>query len=346
MSLKGNFRKIVLKFKVPGGTSRGVMSEKISWIIEIWNDQNPQIKGIGECSIIEGLSPDFTSVESYEEKLREVFSNLNEYARDENRLRNFPSIYFGLETALLDFNNGGKRILHKNSFSLGKVGIPINGLIWMGSTEFMSQQIKQKISDGFTCIKLKIGAIDFNQELEILKSIRNEYGPKDLIVRVDANGAFNIKDAPTKLKKLAELEIHSIEQPIATGNHLAMKELCSKEILPIALDEELIGIKEVAAKEDLLIQIRPQFIILKPSLMGGIKGSKEWIEIATRLGIGWWMTSALESNIGLNSIAQFTATYETQVHQGLGTGSLYTNNIPSHLHIRNGYIFHDPQKLA
>lgn len=330
--LQARYHKRTFHFKRPSGTSRGVLTEKHAWFIEIWNDDQPEIKGIGECSIIPGLSPDFEDFDSYEAKVRSVCEDIHQ------DLTQWPSIQFGVETALLDLQNGGIGLVFDNLFSRGEQHIPINGLIWMGDREFMQQQIDQKLEEGFKTIKMKIGAIDFETEFQLLKEIRERYSSDDITLRVDANGAFSPTEALEKLNKLAELAIHSIEQPIHQGQWEAMNELCRKTKLPIALDEELIGIHEVTEKKQLLNTIQPQFIILKPSLHGGIKGCKEWIDLAEERNIPWWMTSALESNIGLNAICQFAAEYDDLLPQGLGTGSLYTDNIPGNLVVRKGTI--------
>src|SRR5690554_3123131 len=329
MSLKASFEKKIFEFKRPSGTSRGVLTEKKAWFITVWNKHKPNIKGVGECSIIPGLSPDFENDESYELKVRDVVKDVDYFSLNIEELKDFPSIYFGLEMALLDLKNGGKGVFYDTEFTRGNQTIPINGLIWMGDEEFMQSQIEQKLAEGFSCIKMKIGAIDFEKELEILAGIRKQVSAKEITLRVDANGAFTPEDALGKLKRLSEFELHSIEQPIKQGQIEEMHKLCAKNILPIALDEELIGIYDYEDKRQLLDKIQPQFIILKPSLIGGFKGSKEWIELAEERKIPWWITSALESNVGLNAIAQFTSTYEIVLPQGLGTGALYTNNVES-----------------
>lgn len=337
--MKASFKKHTFIFKQPSGTSRGVLTEKHAWFIEVFDEENPTIIGVGECSIIPGLSPDFQDFDSYEFKIDEVCKNINHFAKNFEDLIEFPSILFGLETALLDLKNGGKKIIFDNKFSKGQKRIPINGLIWMGSVSFMQEQIHQKLDEGYSCIKMKIGAIDFDQELEILKTIRERFSKDKITLRVDANGAFSVEEALEKLKKLSDFDIHSVEQPIRQGNWTGMKTLCVQTPIPIALDEELIGINDRDEKINLLQTIRPHFIILKPSLHGGIIGTSEWIELAENENIPWWITSALESNIGLNAIAQFTGEFENNLPQGLGTGSLYTNNIPSNLKIENGELF-------
>ncbi|MEG0851889.1 MAG: o-succinylbenzoate synthase, partial [Flavobacterium sp.] len=221
--------------------------------------------------------------------------------------------------------------------------IPINGLVWMGSPEFMKQQIADKISNGFNCIKIKIGAIDFNEELNLIAEIRRDFSPEMIEIRVDANGGFDSIDALDKINQLSEFKIHSIEQPIKQNQYDSMAELCKTTSIPIALDEELIGVTNLQDKENLLLKIKPQYIILKPSLVGGFKGSQEWIDIAEKLGIGWWVTSALESNVGLNAIAQWTFTLENNMPQGLGTGGLFTNNFHTNLYVKNGHLWFDDQ---
>ena len=334
MDLNARFHKKLFKFKRPSGTSRGILTEKYSWYIELWDIKDPDIVGIGECSIIPGLSPDFVDSASYEAKIESVCKDLKQDIND------WPSIKFGVETALLDMKNGGKSIIYDNDFSRSQKGIPINGLIWMGDEKFMKAQIEEKIELGFTTIKMKIGALDFDREYDILNSIRKSYSANEITLRVDANGAFSAIDALKKLTLLSELEIHSIEQPIMAGQTNRMRKLCQQTPLPIALDEELIGINTVADKTVLLDTIKPQFIVIKPSLHGGISGSREWIEIAEKQDIKWWMTSALESNVGLNAICQLTAEFDNELPQGLGTGSLYIENTSSNLVVQNGSIYY------
>lgn len=330
--MKAQYSKKTFHFKRPSGTSRGILTEKHAWFIEVWHENAPETKGIGECSIIPGLSPDFVDFEAYEAKVAETCEDLT------TDLTKWPSIKFGVETALLDLENGGQGIIFKNDFALGKKVIPINGLIWMGDTNFMQQQIEEKLSQGFRTIKLKIGAIDFESELQLLRSVRARYSKDEITLRVDANGAFGTDEALSKLTELSKLDIHSIEQPIRQGQFSEMRKLCDQTPLPIALDEELIGVYCTDQKIELLDTIRPQYIILKPSLHGGIRGTKEWIRLAEERNIPWWITSALESNIGLNAICQLTAEYSNELPQGLGTGSLYTDNIPSNLQVQRGTI--------
>jgi len=347
-----HIEKNVFDFIIPAGTSRGVLNHKSSWFVKVYKPKDP-IPGLGECSVIPGLSPDFISDEDYEKRILKLCKILSDFEFDdllwcfENQfddqfLESFfqenPSIRFGFEIALLDLKNGSRGIYFRNDFVNGKIRIPINGLIWMGNEDFMKSQINDKLKMGFTTLKMKVGAIDFNTEIGILKFIRQEYNSENITLRVDANGAFNNGNVYEKLLALSELNIHSIEQPIMPGNIELMKNLCLDRIVPIALDEELIGVHEFAQKISLLTILKPQYIILKPSLHGGIKGSKEWITVAEQLGISWWITSALESNVGLSALCQFVAEYKTSLPQGLGTGSLYSNNRDSHLHVSEGYI--------
>ena len=352
-----SFRKFELIFKNPSGTSRGILTKKPSWFLEI---QKGSKNGVGECSIIEGLSPDYENDSQYESKLEIVSSKLEIILRKNavfyhfdysiyrflnsdllqlfKEIIDFPSIVFGVEVALLDFFSKEKGILFNNSFSRGQSSIPINGLVWMGSEEFMKEQIEQKLAAGFSTIKMKVGAIDFQKELNLLKGIRKRYSKEEITLRVDANGAFSFEEVKNVLHELKALEIHSIEQPLAAGQIENMRLLCSENILPVALDEEMIGINSLEEKERLIDSISPQFIILKPSLHGGIFGSFEWIKLAEARKIDWWITSALESSIGLNAIAQFTGEFNVSIPQGLGTGGLYTNNLPTDLVIENGYL--------
>jgi len=336
--IKATYHKYILNFKRPSGTSRGVLKTKETWFIVLFDKEK---KGIGECGILRSLSIDDRP--DYEEKLAWACSNihLGLDALLENLIE-FPSIQFGLEQAFLSLQSNHKYILFPSAFTRGEASIPINGLVWMGTKEFMESQIHQKINDGFSCIKMKIGAIDFDTEFELLSAIRKKFSPKEIELRVDANGAFHPKEAKEKLQRLSTLHIHSIEQPIKQYQWQEMASLCKTTPLPIALDEELIGVFDIAKKEALLQTIQPQYIILKPSLIGGFKGTKEWIALAEKHQIKWWITSALESNIGLNAIAQFTYILGNDMPQGLGTGSLFTNNFESPLQVKNGTLQYHP----
>jgi L-alanine-DL-glutamate epimerase-like enolase superfamily enzyme len=341
--LKAYYKKHTLRFKKPGGTSRGVLTEKNSWYLVVYEDGRPEKKGIGECSILPGLSVD--DHPGFEQKLAEVVRNINHYAcRQDEELKAFPAIRFGLETAMKDLKADTPRELFPSPFTAGKEGIPINGLIWMGTFEEMYGQIKKKTDQGFDCIKLKIGAIDFEEELELLRKIRQEFSARDIELRVDANGAFSPADAPEKLKRLSAYDLHSIEQPIRQGQWEEMARVCALSPVPVALDEELIGIYQPEKVKEMLEVIQPQYIILKPGLLGGWKQSELFISEAGKRNIGWWVTSALEGNIGLNAIAQWTFTLNNDMYQGLGTGQLFENNIPSPLAIREGSLYYDADK--
>lgn len=334
--MRASYRKHILNFKRPSGTSRGVLTTKETWYIILENNGK---RGIGECGMLRGLSID--DLPDYESKLQWVCDHI-EWGFDKlwHHIIKYPSIQFGLEQAFLSLSAENPFELFISDFTRGETGIPINGLIWMGDKDFMKSQIQQKIQQGFRCIKMKIGAIDFETEIKLLTAIRKEFIAEDIELRVDANGAFTTGDAMVKLERLAKLDIHSIEQPIGQGQWDEMAELCSKTPIPIALDEELIGYYSVKHKETLLRTLKPQYLILKPSLIGGFKGTKEWIDLCKGASIDWWLTSALESNVGLNAIAQWAYTLDNQMPQGLGTGSLYTNNIASPLQVVGEYLYY------
>lgn len=338
--MTAHFQPYQLQFKQPSGTSRGVLTTKTTWILII-KDGNRM--GLGECGMFKGLS--FDDRPDYEKKLKWVCDHID-HGLETLLLETieFPSIQFGLEMAFKSLQSIDNFELFPSKFTSGNDQISINGLIWMGDKSFMKSQIKEKILSGFTCIKMKIGAIDFNTELNLLKAIRKEFSADDIELRVDANGAFDANHALEKLKRLSDYNLHSIEQPIKQGNWESMAELCEKTPLPIALDEELIGVISVTKKLDLIHTINPQYIILKPTLVGGFKASEEWIDMAEKNKIGWWITSALESNIGLNAIAQWTYILENDRPQGLGTGSLFTNNFDSPLNVKNGTLQYEKNK--
>ncbi len=338
LKLSARFEKHFLNFKKPAGTSRGILHEKPCWYLFIKNIETG-VEGIGECSIIPGLSID--PLEGYEEKLAEVCKVINLHQAidlSEILLHNYPSIYLAIEMAMLDLQNGGKKIYYFNDFTDNKIGIPINGLIWMDTIQTMWEQTIEKVAAGYKVIKLKIGALNFREEVNLIAKIRNKF--PDITLRLDANGAFEPAMALEALKSLAPYHIHSIEQPIKQGQWEAMKDLCKSSPIPMALDEELIGIDDSIKKGELLKFIKPSYIIIKPSLLGGFAAADEWISLAEENNIQWWITSALESNIGLDAIAQWTASKNITMAQGLGTGALYTNNVPSTLHIREGYLYH------
>lgn len=327
----------ILHFKQPAGTSRGTYTTRKVWYIYLSTTEYPERVGVGECAPLPKLSCD--DLPDYEQILCNACRCLEQTGElDTEALRDYPSILFGLETALRHYETQSWA-LWDTPFSRGETGIPINGLIWMGDFNRMLQQIEVKMQSGYRCIKLKIGAINFEEELALLKHIRAHYSAREIELRVDANGAFSPIDAMEKLNRLAELELHSIEQPIRAGQWEEMARLTADTPLPIALDEELIGCNTSEGKQDLLTSVRPQYIILKPSLHGGISGGNEWIAEAEKQHIGWWITSALESNIGLNAIAQWCATFRNPLPQGLGTGLLFTDNIEMPLEIRKDCLW-------
>lgn len=334
--MTATYCKCILNFKKPSGTSRGVMTEKETWFIVL--EENGK-KGVGECGILRGLSADDRN--DYEEKLKWTCENIH-LGEEElwQELKEFPSIQFGIEMAFLSLQSKNPFELFPSEFVSGEKSIEINGLIWMGKKDEMKAQIEEKINQGFRCVKLKIGAINFDEELELLAFIRQHFDENQIEIRVDANGSFNENEALNKINQITGFKLHSIEQPIQKKHTDMMSVLCKMTNLPIALDEELIGVFSTQEKEQLLDKIKPQYIILKPSFIGGFKGTKEWISLAEKRNIGWWITSALESNIGLSAIAQFTFTLNTKMPQGLGTGSLYTNNFDSPLEVKNGQLWY------
>ena len=348
MALKAAFTKKTFRFNFDARTSRGEMKDRTSWFIKVWDELYPDIVGIGECGPLAGLSIDYRR--DFEEKLSASLDRLRDFECKDvvmlPRLRDivpngYPSIVFGMETAIFDLSLGGTRMIFDNQFIRG-MKIPINGLVWMGNSEFMLRQIDEKISKGFTCIKLKVGGINFDTECDLLNHIRKRFSKNDITLRLDANGAFTPNDVFQKLKTLAQFDVHSIEQPLKAGLAL-MEEVCQKSPIPIALDEELIGREDRKSKAMVLDQLKPQFVVIKPSLHGGISGTDEWIELAKDRNIGWWITSALESNIGLNAICQLAAHYSITIPQGLGTGMIYERNVPSPLTVDNGAIYLDPR---
>ncbi|HEY4650853.1 MAG TPA: o-succinylbenzoate synthase [Pontibacter sp.] len=347
MALHCTFVPHTLRFKFDARTSRGAISEHRVYYLKLWHTAAPATVGVGECAPLAGLSIDHRP--DLEAKLEQACGQFNQMELEATNLQEltealqleeWPALQFAFETALLDLQHGGRRVLYQNEFSAGAAGIPINGLIWMGDKQFMQEQITQKLAQGYSCLKLKIGSLDFKTELEILQHIREVAPEKELTIRVDANGAFAPEEAFKKLERLARYDLHSIEQPIKQGQWQAMAELCAYTPVPIALDEELIGVLNPEKQAAMLETIRPQYIILKPTLVGGLQQSAAWIVLAGSSGIDWWMTSALESNIGLNAISQFTANYSPDMPQGLGTGQLYHNNIASPLHIEQGQLWY------
>jgi o-succinylbenzoate synthase len=336
VTMKASYFKYILHFKNPSGTSRGILTDKETWFIILEKDGK---KGIGECGILRGLSADDRP--DYEEKLQWTCQNINLGEQKLwEELIEFPSIQFGIETAFLSLQSENPFVLFPSDFTKNTKSILINGLVWMGDEAFMKTQIEDKIAQGFSCVKLKIGAIDFDKEIDLLRFIRANFDENTIEIRVDANGAFNENEALNKINQITGFEIHSIEQPIKKNNTDTMSVLCKNSQIPIALDEELIGIFSAEDKKNLLQKIRPQYIVLKPSFVGGFRGTLEWISIAENLNIGWWITSALESNVGLNAIAQFTFMQNNLMPQGLGTGSLYTNNFDCPLEVFQGQLWY------
>ena len=340
--MKAHYQSYTLNFKNPAGTSRGVLKTKETFFIMIEHEHK---KGIGEVNLFKGLSIDDRP--GFEDKLQWTCDHIGRKPGEMmQELEEWPSIRFGYEMALRSYQSASPFELFPSMFTEGQDAININGLVWMGDKEFMHDQLTEKLEQGFSCIKLKIGAIDFDQELKLLDIIRSRFPDRpaggresEITIRVDANGAFSPQEAKEKLRQIAQFNVHSIEQPIKQGQWQEMAQLCADTPLDIALDEELIGIYSRAEKERCLEEIKPQYIILKPALVGGFASCREWIELASSRNIGWWITSALESNVGLNAIAQFTYTMGNMMPQGLGTGSLYNNNIPAPLEIKNGKLW-------
>ena len=334
-----------LHFKQPAGTSRGVYTERRIWLVTVTDGS---AVGIGECAPLPKLSCD--DIPNYAEVLRHFCDEVERTGEiPYEALRDYPSMLFGLETALYKVRRKkeeGRDVLFDTPFSRGEVGIPINGLVWMGTFDEMRERIEQKLEQGFRCVKLKIGAIDFDAELELIKQIRGRFSHHEVELRVDANGAFRFDEALYKLELLSQYALHSIEQPIKAGQWANMAELCRESPLPIALDEELIGVNDPEQKRQMLNIIKPRYIILKPSLHGGMMGVREWVDTARDMGIGSWITSALESNIGLNAIAQLCSDIygdAIKMPQGLGTGQLFTDNIPMPLEIRGDQLWRSEQ---
>lgn len=338
--MKATFKKYILDFKRPSGTSRGILTQKETWFL-ILADKGRF--GIGECGLLRGLAID--DLPDYEARLQWTCDNIHLGMEALwTSLMRYPSIQFGMEQAFISLESDNPFTLFPSDFTNTGKSIDINGLIWMGDKKFMLDQITQKLEEGFHCLKMKIGAINFDTEIFVLESIRNKYSPEQIELRVDANGAFEPNSVLHKIQILAKYGLHSIEQPLKPGHIIDMKLLCKSSAIPVALDEELIGIFDIADKEELLRTIRPHYIILKPSLVGGFKGAKQWIDLATKHHIGWWITSALESNVGLNAIAQWTFDLDVDIPQGLGTGDLYKNNINSPLVVEKGKLFYRADK--
>ncbi len=327
-----------LVFRKAAGTSRGVLTEKITCFLRIFDESDPTHYGLGEAAVFPGLSPE--ADERYFYKLMELQANIRIGLQTD--LSKFPSLQMGLEQAIRDFSGGCRGIYYDSPFILGEREITINGLIWMGDYEDMISQIENKLSSGFNCIKLKIGAIDWKSEVDMIEYIRRRYDRNKVEIRVDANGGFTMDNSLPRLKRLADLDVHSIEQPIKAGTPQLMRFLCDVSPLPIALDEELIGKFTTESKAATLDEIKPSYIVIKPSLEGGFSGAEEWIRLAEERGIGWWITSSLESNIGLNALSQWVATLKQERPQGLGTGALFTNNLQSPVYIDGEHLKYNP----
>lgn len=324
------------------GTSKGTITARTVWYLLAWDDARPGVVGIGEAALFPGHSKEFPA--DVRTKLLELCANTRDWAqRLTGDLTNVPSVRFAVEQCLRDLEVSGTKELFPSAFTLGRKGIPINGLVWMGDKDTMRRRIREQIEAGNHCVKMKIGAIGTEDELDLLQAVRKEFTADDLTLRVDANGAFDARQVMAVLERLAELEVHSIEQPVAPGLYEVMAEVCERSPVPIALDEDLIGLNRNDLRTDLLDHVRPQYIVIKPSLVGGWAATREWIDLARARGIGWWITSALESSIGLNAIAQFTATLDVTMPQGLGTGRVYANNIPSPLIAEKGELRYAPE---
>lgn len=332
----------VLQPKFELGTSKGPINARTVWYLIAWHSERPELLGIGEAALFPGHSKEFPA--DVKTKMVELCKDTSNWkARLEDDLVHVPSVRFAVEQCLRDLEVNGSKLLFPSPFTLGKQGIPINGLVWMGDRDKMRTRLREQVERGFTTVKMKIGALGIEQELSLLEELREEFRPDVITLRVDANGAYNANNVMPVLERLARIGVHSIEQPVAPGLYEVMTELCKNSPVPIALDEDLIGLNIRRTKIDLLDNVRPQHIVIKPSLVGGWAATLEWIELAKERQIGWWITSALESSIGLNAIAQFTATLQLQQAQGLGTGSVYANNIPSPLLAEKGLLHYQPE---
>jgi O-succinylbenzoate synthase len=344
-----SYQRRALRFNFPARTSRGALTEHVAYYLELRDARQSGQVGWGEAAPLAGLSPDYGP--GFETEVQQLCQKVNKmhyaFLEDINPAElvplALPALRFALETAVLDLASGGRHQLYPNAFSQGQASLPINGLVWMGDAPFMRAQIRQKLAAGYSCLKLKIGSLDFETELALLTEIRAEAGPAQLTLRVDANGAFSPAEALDKLAQLARFDIHSIEQPIAAGQWAALADVCRHSPVPVALDEELIGLIDPAQQLALLAAVRPAYLIFKPTLLGGHAATRHWITLAETHSLGWWITSALESNIGLNAVAQLTGEYDVAgFAQGLGTGQLYHNNVAAPLRIEAGQLHYDP----
>ncbi|MBK8499096.1 MAG: o-succinylbenzoate synthase [Flavobacteriales bacterium] len=334
-------RTLTPRFKL--GTSKGPINARTVWYLIAWDSARPEVQGIGEAALFPGHSKEYPA--DVKVKLIELCERTDNWGqRLISDLVDVPSVRFAVEQCLRDLEAGGTKTLFPSEFTIGRKAIPINGLVWMGDKATMKQRIREQIDGGYTTVKMKIGAIGIEDELDLLRAVRKEFSADTLILRVDANGAFSAQQAPEILKRLADLHVHSIEQPVAAGLYEVMADLCASAPIPIALDEDLIGLNTHDSKVDLLENVKPQFIVIKPSLVGGWAATQEWIDLAKARNAGWWITSALESSIGLNAIAQYTATLNVTMAQGLGTGKVYADNIPSPLRAERGFLKYRPEE--
>ena len=339
-------------FKTPAGTSRGVMTSKPAHFIEV---DVQGLRGQGECGLLPGLSVDDRP--DYREQLELFCRALNALSdatwadwASRGRLDpqwarawvEWPSLVFAAEQALLswaDRARGGDGTRQADTaFARGEAGIPINGLLWMGSSCYLHDQSEARLTEGFRCLKMKVGALDFAAECDVLR--HNRSLDSSLELRVDANGAWAGDLALERMKALREFNLHSIEQPCPPSDRAGLKAAASSGTLPVALDESLIGVHRSADRDALLDEIQPHFIVLKPSLLGGMASSEDWISRARARGINYWVTSALEGSVGLSALAQWASTLpDLQGYQGFGTGSLYTNNLPARTEVRQGQLW-------
>ena len=341
--IRATWKEITLTPKFELGTSKGPITSRTVWYLIAWESDRPEIKGIGEAALFPGHSKEFPA--DVKLKLTELCQDTSNWReRLTTDLVDVPSVRFAVEQCMKDLEVSGSKILFPSAFTLGKQGIPINGLVWMGDKSTMRERIRERIDKGFTTIKMKIGAIGIEDELALLTSVRSEFTAKEIALRVDANGAFDARNVMDVLQRLAELEVESIEQPLPAGLYELTADLCARSPLPIALDEDLIGLNTRDSKVDLLDSVKPQHIVIKPSLVGGWAATEEWIALAKSRGTGWWITSALESSIGLSAIAQWTATLGVERVQGLGTGGVYSDNLPSPLEVTNGELRYRPER--
>jgi len=341
--------KHTLRFIKPAKTSRGEYIEKTAYLLWIVTET---FKVCGEASPLSDLSVDgkvdFSNiVQPYENQFL-TFEDLHNLLED---WMPYPSLRFALYSAILKAKFQANRIAIQqptksqvwieNEFTHGKEGMKINGLVWMNSIDAMYEEAIHKINAGFTCIKLKVGALDFDAECRLIEKIRKQFSPFKVEIRLDANGGFKNGDALFQLEDLKRFNIHSIEQPIQANQPDLMQEICAKSPIHIALDEELIGI-DVNNSLNLMKKIKPKYIILKPTLLGGFDFCDIWIQHAVSQNVGWWSTSALEGNIGLADIAQWVSAYKPTMPQGLGTGSLFVKNFDPHTKVVGETMFFLP----